>query len=104
MTDNIHFVGQPPNLLTYLLSMERQDHSPLSSPELLDFFNRLNLDSSNPSIPHHQPDDNLTGSIPMISMNSDGPLDEGFHEEWPPFRPSDLMQFMSVDQSTGIRY
>jgi hypothetical protein len=38
----------------------------------------------------------------MADRYEDGFPDEGFHEEWPPFGPRDLMAFMTNQQSTGI--
>lgn len=37
----------------------------------------------------------------MTDAPSDGPSDEGFHEEWPPFGPRDLMRFMTEEECTG---
>ena len=66
--------------------MGRRRQSPVNSPQLTAFLTKLNLDS-------------LTQLAPLL--NPDQSNDEGFHEEWPPFRASDLMQIMSVEQSTG---
>ena len=38
----------------------------------------------------------------MTDAPSDGPSDEGFHEDWPPFSPRDLMSFMTQEECTGI--
>jgi hypothetical protein len=91
--------------------MGRRRYSPPKYTQLVSFLNKLNISSlqtfnsaTSQPIPRdsfHEPSSpHLHSRVEMTAV--DGILDEGFHEEWPPFSPSDLMGLMSPEQSTGM--
>lgn len=83
--------------------MGRRRHSPPNYPQLVTFLNKLSLNPLHPVNTQF-----LSAEIlddPEMNIASfEGPPDEGFHEEWPPFRPSDLMEFMTFDQCTSKKF
>jgi hypothetical protein len=81
--------------------MGRRRYSPPNYPQLVTFLNKLNLNPLQSLNSGLMSSENLEEPSSYNITTFDGPPDEGFHEEWPPFRPSDLMEFMSSDQSTG---
>src|ERR1700736_1312747 len=65
-------------------------HSPHPYPQLADFADRLStLYTSSISSPNDENNSEVLDSRP----------DEGL--QWPPFRPTDFMEFMSLEQATG---
>ena len=83
--------------------MGRRRHPPPTDPQFAMSLNKLSLKPVYPLPSHTQlcDDDTFEGTGPMHETNWDGPLDEGFHEEWPPFRGSEIMGLMSVAQATS---
>jgi hypothetical protein len=78
-------------------TMQRR-HSPRPYPQLVDFVGKLL-----PLNPSSIPSRNNTNTSEVLdgadgADGADGPPDE---EQWPSFRPVDLMEFMSLGQATG---
>jgi hypothetical protein len=73
-----------------------------SYPQLATFLTKLSLPTQSLSKRRFVSPGDTKDDIIMTEGCEDGPPDEGFHEEWPPFRPSDLMQFMTYKQCMSI--
>lgn len=80
--------------------MARRIHP--SYPQLATFLTKLSLPPQKLSKPHSTSPADTKDEIVMTETCEDGLIDEGFHEEWPPFGPSDLMQFMTYKQCLSI--
>jgi hypothetical protein len=66
------------------------------------FIARLSPNPPCPEIPNLKSSKNDdTNDYEEMCVDSDDKSDEGFHEEWPPFSPKDLMSFMTIEQATS---
>jgi hypothetical protein len=84
------------NTITSTQGMAPRKHP--SYPQLATFLSKLSLPPRNLHKSHSTSSGDTKNDIMVAESCEDGPPDEGFHEEWPPFGPSDLMQFMTYKQ------
>jgi hypothetical protein len=82
--------------------MQKRPHSLRRYSQLGNFVSKLSLlllnRSSSSSIPAQN--DTNNSEVSECAEGADSSPDEG-QEQWPPFRPVDLMEFMSIEQSKG---
>lgn len=81
--------------------LRRHSPSPENFHRFVHDLSKLSLRSV-PSSPNSATFSEDSIDTAMTDAPSDGPSDEGFHEEWPPFSPRDLMRFMTEEECTGI--
>jgi hypothetical protein len=84
--------------------MGRRRPSPRNYPQLVNFLSKFSFlpllsSATSASLSANSSEDS---DMPDMCDTAEVVPDEGFHEEWPPFTPRDLMGFMSEDQSIGI--
>jgi hypothetical protein len=89
-----------PAIIDY--NMRKQRRGSPSNHRLGAFLHKIQLAfDTSASSPQSSSSSRISSSTTLSNGYEDGPPDEGFHEEWPPFGPRDLMAFMSNKESTG---